>query len=375
MFVAALLGSALAGAACGQAKKPDGQPAPKPDAQPAPKPAAPKLGVGDVAPPLKVTKWLQGEEVKTFAKDKVYVVEFWATWCGPCIAAMPHLNDLHTEYKAKGLEVIGLTSKDPNNSRMAVEEFVAKNGKKFTYRFAYCDDRDTDKAYMEAAGQDGIPCSFVVGKDGKIAYIGHPMELDDVLPLILDGKWEGKKSMDALNAKKKELEDILQTVGEAEQKKTFNAEFAGKTLEKLAAYEKKHPDMALKADVTVPKLVLSLKAGQFDNAAAICNGVLAAAEATKKARGAFLVGMILSDKELNPDKKLMDVAVKGADLALKLDGTNMQYAINAIDVYLNAGNKEAAVAAGKRAVAAASDEQKKEVTAIVEKKLAGEKKK
>lgn len=367
MFAAVLIGSALAGAACGQDKKPDGPPVPKP--------AAPKLGVGDVAPPLKVTKWLQGEEVKTFAKDKVYVVEFWATWCGPCIAAMPHLNDLHNEYKAKGLEVIGVTSKDPNNSQKAVEEFVVKNGKKFTYRFAYCEDRETDKAYMEASGQDGIPCSFVVGKDGKIAYIGHPMELDEVLPLILDGKWEGKKSMDALNAKKKELEDILQTVGEAEQKKTFDAAFATKTLEKVVAYEKKYPDMAMKADVTVPKLVLSLKAGQIDNVAATANGVLADAEKTKKARGAFLVGMILSDKELNPDKKLMDVAVKGADLALKLDSTNLQYALNSIDVYLAAGNKDKAAAAGKLAIAAASEEQKKQVTEIVEKKLAGEPKK
>lgn len=366
LFAAALLGSALAGAACGQANKPDGQPEPKPP--------APKLGVGDVAPPLKVTKWLQGEEVKAFAKDKVYVVEFWATWCGPCIAAMPHLNDLQAEYKAQGLEVIGLTSKDPNNSQKAVEEFVAKNGKKYSYRFAYCDDRDTDKAYMEAAGQDGIPCSFVVGKDGKIAYIGHPMELDDVLPLILAGKWEGKKSMDALNAKKQALEAILQAVGEAEQKKTFNAEFATKTLEKLAAYEKQYPDMAGKEDVTVPKLVLSLKAGQFDNVSAVANGVLTAAEKTKKARGAFLVGMILSDKELNPDKKLLDTAVKGADLALKLDGTNLQYAINTIDVYLNAGKKDAAAAAGKLAIAAATDEQKKQVTDIVEKKLAGDKK-
>jgi len=371
MFAAALLGSALAGAACGQAKKPGEEPAPKPAA---PTPAAPKLGVGDIAPPLKVTKWLQGEEVKAFAKDKVYVVEFWATWCGPCIAAMPHLNDLHDEYKAKGLEVIGLTSKDANNSQKAVEEFVAKNGKKFTYRFAYCDDRDTDKAYMEAAGQDGIPCSFVVGKDGKIAYIGHPMELDDVLPLILDGKWKGKESMDAITARMKELDDILQVVDEAEKQKKYDAAFAAKSLEKLTAFGKKHPTLALKTGVAGPKLMLSLKAKQYEVAAAISNALIAAAEKTKKAQDAFLVGMILSDKELNPDKKFLDVAVKGADLALKLDSTNLKYSLNAIDIYLRAEKKDAAAAAGKLAIAAASDEEKKEVTAIVEKKLAGEKK-
>ncbi len=366
LFAAALLGSAFAGAACGQDKKPGDEPAPKP--------AATKLGVGDVAPPLKVTKWLQGEEVKAFANDKVYVVEFWATWCGPCIAAMPHLSDLQAEYRAKGLEVIGLTSKDPNNSQKAVEEFVAKNGKKFNYRFAYCDDRETDKAYMEAAGQDGIPCSFVIGKDGKIAYIGHPMELDDVLPLILDGKWEGKKSMDALTAAKDDLNAILQAVGEAEQKKTFNAAFALQTLDALAAFEKKHPSFAGKEDVSVPKLVLTLKAAQFDAAKTLAETMLATAEAKKKARGAFLVGLILSDKELNPDKKHLDVAVKGMDAALKLDKSNLQYALRGIEVYLAADKKDAAVAAGKLAVEAADEEQKKQVTELVEKKLAGEKK-
>ena len=42
---------------------------------------------------------------------------------------------------------------------------------------------------MKAANQNGIPCSFVVGKDGTIAYIGHPMYLDEVLPKVVAGKW------------------------------------------------------------------------------------------------------------------------------------------------------------------------------------------
>ena len=58
------------------------------------------LKVGDAAPELKATKWLQGDEVKSFEKDKVYVVEFWATWCGPCIVMMPHLSELQQEYKS-----------------------------------------------------------------------------------------------------------------------------------------------------------------------------------------------------------------------------------------------------------------------------------
>lgn len=43
--------------------------------------------------------WLQGTPVKEWEKDKVYIFEFWATWCGPCLAAMPHMEQLHQAFK------------------------------------------------------------------------------------------------------------------------------------------------------------------------------------------------------------------------------------------------------------------------------------
>src|SRR4051812_29303183 len=60
------------------------------------------LNVGDPAPALKASQWLQGEAVPTFTPGHVYVVEFWATWCGPCLQMMPHVAELQAQYRDQG---------------------------------------------------------------------------------------------------------------------------------------------------------------------------------------------------------------------------------------------------------------------------------
>ena len=59
------------------------------------------INIGDSAPPLRVRAWLKGGPVHHFKRDNVYVVEFWATWCGPCKAEMPQLTAMASEYKDK----------------------------------------------------------------------------------------------------------------------------------------------------------------------------------------------------------------------------------------------------------------------------------
>ncbi|WP_425615218.1 TlpA disulfide reductase family protein [Anatilimnocola sp. NA78] len=157
---------------------------------------APKkeLLVGDAAPPLALKAFVKGEPVKEFAKGKVYVLEFWATWCGPCIKAIPHVSELQAKHKE--IVVIGVDVLEDVDDD--VKEFVKQMGKKMDYRVAI-DAKDPKveedtgvmaRTWLEASYQEGIPASFIVNGEGKIAWIGHPMELDEPLEKIIAGKWD-----------------------------------------------------------------------------------------------------------------------------------------------------------------------------------------
>lgn len=154
--------------------------------------AEPTLKVGDPAPKLQTGKWVQGDPVKDFEKGKAYIVEFWATWCGPCRATIPHLNEVYTKFKDKGLVVIGQNCWEQDEDLVA--PFVKKMGSDMTYRVAL-DNKTSDEkgkmaqTWMAAAGRKGIPSAFLVDKKGVIAWIGHPMELkDQMIEDVLAGK-------------------------------------------------------------------------------------------------------------------------------------------------------------------------------------------
>ncbi|MCH7700917.1 MAG: redoxin family protein [Planctomycetes bacterium] len=152
-----------------------------------------ELSIGDPAPALDVLKWVKGEPVD-LAKaqgERIVVVEFWATWCGPCIASIPHLTELQHEFGKKGVTIIGMTKHDDNNAQETVEKFVADQGDKMDYTVAFEQDPTTYDAWMKAAGQNGIPTSFVIDKSGRVAWIGHPMNgLDEVLEEIVGGTYD-----------------------------------------------------------------------------------------------------------------------------------------------------------------------------------------
>ncbi|MGI9441827.1 MAG: redoxin family protein [Rubripirellula sp.] len=162
------------------------------EAQATPSSPAGELAIGDPNPGLRLAKFVKGDEVTAPLKDDVTVVEFWATWCGPCRAGMPHISELQREYGDK-VRFIGVTREDED----VVTKFlgsVAPGGKTWDevidYRLALDDGSWTNNAYMRAANQNGIPCAFIVGQDGIVEWIGHPGSIDQPLKQIVDGSWD-----------------------------------------------------------------------------------------------------------------------------------------------------------------------------------------
>lgn len=158
------------------------------------------LTIGDPAPAFKVTGWSKGTPVDDLKEGNVYVVEFWATWCGPCIASMPHLSDMADKFAGKATLISVNTwdykkveeGKENDVDHVSrVNAWVKENDAKMRYNVAFDDASDTmANTWMRAAGRNGIPCAFIVDKEKRIAWIGHPMQMEDPLKQVVDGTWD-----------------------------------------------------------------------------------------------------------------------------------------------------------------------------------------
>ncbi len=143
--------------------------------------------LGDPAATLHVGEWIKGDPVEMAKGDTTYVVEFWATWCGPCLQSIPHLTELQEQFKDKNVVFIGVSDEDS----ATVKPFVAEQGDNMNYHVVVDDNRQTYAGYMEAYGQNGIPSAFIVDKNLNVAWVGHPLDgLDKVLDEVVSGTFD-----------------------------------------------------------------------------------------------------------------------------------------------------------------------------------------
>ena len=149
------------------------------------------VNIGDPVPQIQV-KWLKGIPIEKFEKGTVYVLEFWATWCKPCITAMPHLSELAQIYNDK-VTIIGIDIYEKNTTTIEkVKGFVDS----MSFRMNYLVAADSNNFMVDnwilqmEQKEKGIPRTFVINAEGKLAWIGHPSKLDIVLSKLINNKWD-----------------------------------------------------------------------------------------------------------------------------------------------------------------------------------------
>ena len=213
--------------------------------------------IGDPAPEFQYSKWLKGEPLKSFKGEKLYILEFWATWCGPCKAAMPHLSEIQKKYENK-IRVIGVNvwenvgEKQYETALPAVEKFVEGNDTNMIYAVSVDNNKQhMGNKWLKASGNYGIPTTFIV-KDERILWIGHPNKLDSILPLMFNGTYNmqeyklGYEKM--MNSEEKHMaavQALITPINDAIKAKEY-----AKALELIAKGEIEMPSMKMSLDMT-----------------------------------------------------------------------------------------------------------------------------
>ncbi|MCS6777569.1 MAG: redoxin family protein [Chloroherpetonaceae bacterium] len=176
------------------------------------------LKVGDKAPPIRVARWVKGTPVQTFEKGRVYIIEFWATWCPPCRTTIPHLTAIARKHRDRcviaGISVL----ENAPDIEKEVTRFVASMGDRMDYHVAIDDRSEAPEGWMArnwmaAANQSSIPVAFVIDKSGRIAWIGHPMDdLDTIVDDLVADRFDPKSIEQRRQQRLAELQKLQQLV-------------------------------------------------------------------------------------------------------------------------------------------------------------------
>lgn len=207
----------------------------------------PTLMIGDAAPALSVQAWVRGNPVARFERGHVYVVDFWATWCGGCIMSFPHISGIARKYENK-VKFISLDSyedlgenkgKDPV---AAVKAFLqTPNGKRLTLDVAVDGAANTMfQAWIKPLRRGGFPTTFIIDQEGRIAWVDVNLDhLEWALDQVLAKTWDRDKAAQVMK-ERDAIEDMMFTC--FRDKGEDHGKHVRAMLAASEAFEKRFPD-------------------------------------------------------------------------------------------------------------------------------------
>lgn len=194
---------------------------------------------------VAAAQWIQGEAPKSFEPGKVYIFECWATWCGPCVGMIPHVNELHKKYYDRGLRVHGMNVWEDDLDK--VKSFVKKKGDEMSYPVAFAGTGEKsafEKEWLDASGAKAIPHAFIV-RNGKLLAATEAIRLtDSLIETLLSGDEWAKKAADIIiSAQKNQKKTDALNNEFYSARKNKDAEKMEVLLKELKALDPNHPDI------------------------------------------------------------------------------------------------------------------------------------
>jgi thiol-disulfide isomerase/thioredoxin len=147
------------------------------------------LDIGTKVNEYPKVDWLKGQPLVNFEKDKIYIIELWATWCMPCLESMPHLNALYQKFRDKNIIIIGQDVMEDDKGKVA--KFVQQQGDAYSFPVAFGGGNDSDfyKKWIKPAGVFEIPQTFII-QNNTLVWQTSPQNLNEqVLELLIEGKF------------------------------------------------------------------------------------------------------------------------------------------------------------------------------------------
>ncbi len=184
--------------------------------------AAAQISIGQPFPAPSSIEWIKGPPLLEFERGRVYLVDFWATWCPPCMAMIPHTNDIARRYANRGVTVLGIAVLS-DHGPVSPTLFVKEAGE----RMSYAVGEDTSGLYTNhvrtPSGAISLPTLVLIDREGRIAWKRHGFDLNGLEPAleqVLAGSWDLDQAVESQHrfaARKSEATQLVHRLAGPEE--------------------------------------------------------------------------------------------------------------------------------------------------------------